>query len=569
MKKLLLVCGLVGLVAGGAMLAAGLMKVGENPAKLTWSDPEVKQALLSFAYKVYGNPQVENGRHYLSKIVFKNSGRHPVTDFAVSYKIDDYVPWTDPEVIQQIPPGFSFAALYYPKLPAQVSKLRNGTNVRFQMRFTWKEDGRPREESYSRDVLLRGANEVAYCDLPASEVESWFDLFNAAAFSMAMVTPNDPVVQLYTSEITKQAGGTTAGIAGGPAEVARLCRIAYDYMTASGLRYTGATGFPTQVGETATYVQNIRLPRDVIVNNQGLCIELTLLWCSLLEHMGVESAMVLIPGHAFVIAYSSQQGMPIEQGLPIECTAITPRAVGQETPVSFEDAVKMAAASVQKSMADGRIIILPTKQVQAMGFTPPELADVDIDKLGETLAKRIAPAPAATTPAVVVLNQAPPADGRTVPMPAPQSSLPPGYTAWAHPQGAVRVAFPAGYVSTLQPGQSAPFTLMSMVDPTTYTGCEVAQITGTQDPVQAFGFIQNYYAGMGLAVQAGGSQAMPNGAILFNGTTSSMAGVVQWMCVAKPAAGSVIFVSAGTPAQNWVMQSATIQSIITSVHFNP
>jgi hypothetical protein len=565
MNKPLFAGGLIVVVAGGALLLAGLLKVGEKPARLTWADPEVKPALMSFAYKVYGNPQVENGRHYLSKFVFKNTGEHPVADFSISYKIDDYIPWTDPEVVREVPAGFSFVALYYPKLPATVSKLRNATNTTFQVRFRWKEEGREREETFSRNLLLRGANEVAYCDLPASEVQSWFDMFNASAFSMAMITPNDPVVQRYTSEITKQAGGTTAGIAGGAGEVARLCRNIYDYMLRSDLRYTGATGFPTQVGETATYVQNIRLPRDVVVNNQGLCIELTLLWCSLLEHMGVESAMVLIPGHAFVIAYSSRQGMPIEQGVPIECTAVTPRAVGREATVSFEEAVKMATASVQRAMQDGRIIILPTQQIQAMGFTPPELAEVDLDKLGETLTKRIAaPAP---SPVVVVNNAATPGGAMPAPAPMPGATLPPGFTGWTHPQGAVAVAFPAGFQSTLQPGRPPPFTLLSMADPATYTGCEVMHITGTQDPSQALGYIRNFYGGLGLSVQVSGTQMMPNGAVMFSGMTGSFAGSTQWICVARPVPGGVVFVSAGAPPQMWQMQSGTIQSIIASVRF--
>jgi hypothetical protein len=201
MNKPLLFGGLAGIVVGGGLLVSGLLKVGSTPGKLTWTDPEVKQALMTFAYKVYGNPEVEFGRHYLSKIVFTNSGGAPVTDFSISYKLDDHIPWTDPETVREIPAGFSFAQLYYPKLPTSASKIRNATTATFQMRFRWKEGGREREETYSRNVVLRGVNEVAYCDLPASEVQSWFDMFNAAAFTMAMVTPNDPAVQLYTSEI--------------------------------------------------------------------------------------------------------------------------------------------------------------------------------------------------------------------------------------------------------------------------------------------------------------------------------------------------------------------------------
>ena len=158
-----------------------------------------------------------------------------------------------------------------------------------------------------------------------------------------MVTPNDPVVNLYTSEITRLAGGTVAGIGGGAREIGRHCRTIHEYMQATELRYTGDSGVPANFDNIATLVQTVRLPRDVIVNNQGLCVELALLWSSILEHLGVDAALVFRPGHAYVIAYSIKQGLPVGQGLPIECTAITPRAVDRDKPVPFDDAVKMAA----------------------------------------------------------------------------------------------------------------------------------------------------------------------------------------------------------------------------------
>jgi hypothetical protein len=154
-----------------------------------------------------------------------------------------------------------------------------------------------------------------------------------------------------------------------------------------------------------------------------------------------------------------------------------------------------------------------------------------------------------------------------VPTPMPGPSVPPGYIGWMHPQGAVALAFPAGYVSAMQPGLTPPFTLLSMADPATYTGCDVMHITGTQDPSQAFGYIQSYFAGLGLSLQASSSQMMPNGAVMLSGMTSSMGGATQWICVAKAVPGGVIFVSAGAPPQMWQMQSGTIQSIIASVRF--
>ncbi|MFZ5496385.1 MAG: hypothetical protein ACOZE5_13760 [Verrucomicrobiota bacterium] len=421
MKHPLVLLG--GLCTGlGALLAIlGLARVGERPARLTWSAPEVKSALMTAGYKVYGNRNIEEGRHYLSKIVFKNDGERPVTGFAISYKIDDYIEWTEPTVRREIPAGFSFVELYYPRLPAAVSQLRNAVTTTLRTRIRWTENGREREENIARDITLRAVNEIAYCDVPQSEAVLFTDYFSAAAFTMTMVTPNDPVVTLYTSEITRLAGGTTAGIAGGPDEVKRICAIIYDYMGRTGLRYVGDSGVPSNFDNIASMVQTVRLPRDVIVNNQGLCIELSLLWCSILEHLGVRSAMILVPGHAFVVAYSPDQGMPLAAGLPIECTAITPRAVGKDAPVPFAEAVQMAAQTVQHWAKDGRIIPLEVQKIQAYGFTPPELPEIDTARLAETLAARLGRGASVAMPMPADMNAAaaPAPLGDDSPAPAP------------------------------------------------------------------------------------------------------------------------------------------------------
>jgi hypothetical protein len=40
---------------------------------------------MSFGYKVYANPQIGDGRYFLSKLVLKNIGGRPIRDLTVSY----------------------------------------------------------------------------------------------------------------------------------------------------------------------------------------------------------------------------------------------------------------------------------------------------------------------------------------------------------------------------------------------------------------------------------------------------------------------------------------------------
>ena len=99
----------------------------------------------------------------------------------------------------------------------------------------------------------------------------------------------------------------------------------------------------------------------------------------------------MVPGHCYVIAYSPNTGLPLDEGIPIECTSITPQAVDKTQPVSFDDSVKMAVEETKKHLEDGRIQVLPVAQYEQLGFTPPELPDVDVTKITETLEKRLTP----------------------------------------------------------------------------------------------------------------------------------------------------------------------------------
>ena len=117
MKNLLrIAAGLFGIAGLGCL---GFYFLGPPGAgKLAWEPPVVRKSLMTFAYKVYGNPAAQNGRYFLSKIVFHNQGAAPVHDLSVSYQIPDYLPWTTPETHTEVLPGQTIVQLFYPQIPS-------------------------------------------------------------------------------------------------------------------------------------------------------------------------------------------------------------------------------------------------------------------------------------------------------------------------------------------------------------------------------------------------------------------------------------------------------------------
>src|SRR5208283_1152017 len=113
-------------------------------------------------------------------------------------------------------------------------------------------------------------------------------------------------------------------------------------------------------------------------------------WSSVMEHLGCRTTIVFRPGHAFTLVWV---GEGPNDFVPIECTAITPFAVGEKGPVPFEKAVKMAQEDLQQQRYQ---IWLNVQEYQRQGFHAPELPGFDIEKIKTILAQRSASGPPAT-----------------------------------------------------------------------------------------------------------------------------------------------------------------------------
>jgi hypothetical protein len=387
MRRLGAILGVAGLLASAILFGAWFLRQ-QGQGQLVWDRPTVKKTIQTFAYKVYGNSRLENGRYFMSKMVFRNTGKKAVTDFSVSYQIPGYIDWTTPDALPQIPPGHTVIKCFYPEFPKKVTEIKNDTPSALETKIHWNDGSGPTHEEVVRDeFIFRGVNEIEYTDLPSNEIVNWFDAWVNSNLLAAMVTPNDPVVTEYAAAITEKLGGALAGAGGDNDKIAVMAGL-YNYMIETGMRYAGGMGFPETVGDTHTIVQTVRLPRDVILSNNGLCIELTLLWASVLEHLGMDSIVFLKPGHAFIM-------VPLENELnglkfvPIECTAITPKAVERQGPVSFQKAYELALGELAKAVKEtGEYITVNPQQLQSEGIVPPELPDINIDQVKRIIASR-------------------------------------------------------------------------------------------------------------------------------------------------------------------------------------
>lgn len=550
-------------ITAGVLVLAGLASLvfyafgGSNTGKLAWDPPVVKKSLMTFAYKVYANPAAQNGRNFLSKLVFHNNGEGSVTDFSVSYQIPDYIPWTTPESQPEIPPGQTVVKLFYPQLPSKVTQLSNQTTVTLETKIHWSDKpGVVREEVIRSNVELRGVNEIEYTDLPASEIITWYDVFATSGFAAAMVTPNDPVVKEFVAEITARTGGTMAGVTNDPKEIARMMKAVYDYMCETGMRYTSDSGVPATLGDIKTFVQTVRLPRDVIITNQGLCVELALLWSSVMEHLGVRTTVIFRPGHAFTLVWYGQGPYDF---IPVECTAITPMAVGSNKFVPFNDAVNMAAEDLKKQQYQ---IWINIQQYQQQGFRPPELPSMDIDKIKNILAQR-----RRGGGRQVAQNNGgdqSQADDQANNVGGNSGPVADGFYRWTGANNLISVDIPQRWSRM----ENAPIPGMIFVaeDAQTSVGVNIFHYPSLRSPQDAMRQTsQSFLSAAGVRLKILSTQ--PKGdMVVYTGQSQTRNGVNKWVGAFRSTDAGVLGFFIGATGNNFDHNSKLIQYIISTAH---
>ncbi len=556
-----LACGAI-LFACGAGLLVIWIATAAKPGRLSWDPPTIRKSVMTFGYKVYANPQVGEGRYFLSKLVLKNTGDRPIRDLTVSYQVPDYIPWTTPEVSGELPPGTSVVALYYPKFPERITHLANQTTASLEIKLQWRDENGSEKERVLRDnFTMYGVNEIQYSDLPSDDMLTWYDQWNLAQFVVCMVTPNDPVVKEYAAAITKRLGGTLAGATQDPEQVVELMKGTYDYMRETGMRYASSEGVPVSIGDVKTLVQTVRLPRDVITSNNGLCIELAILWASILDQLGCQTYIVMRPGHAFTIVQAG------DKFYPVECTAITPKAVGATADVTFEKAMQMAMEDLQKQQFK---IFYSVQQYRSQGYASPELPDVDVDKIKGMLASREQEA----APAKQVAQNQPPQQNASEPPetqeespPAQNESPPPqeGMTHYEHSAGLVSFSYPDSWKVGQAPTQLG--ITFRVFDPSTSMGMDVVEVPNANSTSEALKTVGKAFARTGSRLHVDESKKQGDLTVVLGHTTVGSSGDVEWFGVFRPVRGGVIGVAAGSPASNFQANRPALLHLLDSVRF--
>ena len=331
--------------------------------------------IMPAAHRVYANPDAMDGKYYLFKAKITNNSSQTLEDVTVKYRIPNHIDWTELTVSGEMFPGQTLVVPCYPKFKNEITEKTTESVEKAEIEIVW--DGAEEDDIIEEDFSfkLTNRNEYVYTGIKSEEISSWADMYDNDALIACFVTPNDPVVKYYTQNLQeKLLKGEAASVTRKPEDAVRFLGGIYEATRKSHMVYSGTKGIPKSTEDVQSIVQQVRLPREVITGNTGLCIELSVLYASVLSAAGIDPIIYMVPGHAY-------PGFRMNgQYYAIEATGIGGEGLGNI--MSAEDAFKQGQKQLQEFIqmsqaGDPRYTIVDIHNVNTQGVTAMDLKDND------------------------------------------------------------------------------------------------------------------------------------------------------------------------------------------------
>ena len=370
MKNLLLPLLIV--LAGAGLLAFSFVPAGGGGGSM---DIEIEKAaaMMPAAHNVYSNELALNGKYYLFKAKLTNTTGAEIRNVKVEYRIPNYIDWTEVSSVGAMLPGQVASIRCHPKFPESVVEKTTESMEKAEIRVTW--DGASSDDIIEEEFpfKLTGRKEFKFTNIEADEIAGWGDVYDNLDLLACFVTPNDPVVQYYTQNIQEKIlKGEAASVNKKPEEAVRFLAGIYNATLLSHMVYSGTKGIPASLQDVSQFSQENRLPREVITGNTGLCLELSLLYASILSNAGLDPVIYIIPGHAY-------PGFVLNgQYYAIEATGIGGEGLGYiaSAEKAFEAGQKQLMEFMQYAQqGDPRYKLVNIHELNLQGGIPMSLKD--------------------------------------------------------------------------------------------------------------------------------------------------------------------------------------------------
>jgi len=329
-----------------------------------------KQRIMSAVYKVYGDSEARDGAYWVAKTILRNSGKAPINNLKIHYRLGEYTDMDVPEAYSLVPPGGVVVDAFYPVIKSKVAEFKTPTPLQLYIKYEYKDaNGKLYSEELTKRVEMLGINQFEFSNLNDQDrTDSWFDYFNNAPLLSAFVTRLDDPVKQFAGYVSHAAGGVAAASDNNSA--IRWLGAAYTLELANDIVYSTPSSFLTNDHSSG---QDIKYPRDVFRDKSGTCVDLAITYAALAESVGLKANLMLVPGHAFPVIR-----LPGGELFAVESTGLG----GGNQRMTFEQAAETGKKELQKYFQDGLFYFVNVEDQWSTQHVPnPELKQLGTDFL--------------------------------------------------------------------------------------------------------------------------------------------------------------------------------------------
>ena len=558
MKKILPII----LVVAGLLMAFNKPIMGLiAPAdlKIEISKPPI---IMPSIYKVYANGDALNGKYSLFKLVITNTSSTAAKNVEVTYSVSNFIESAVAEKIPLIQPGQTVVVNCYPNFPEKI--VEKMTDSKETVKIIVKgANTKTTEESFT--IAVKGRNEFMYNFMPADEIRTSGEYFDNMPLLSCLVTPNDPIIKYLTQQIQEKVlKGEAASVENKEQEGVRVLQGIYYATLVSHMVYSGTSGVPEKISDVNSIVQNIRLPREVITGKTGLCIELSLLYASIMACAGMDPVVYLVPGHAY-------PGFKMNNHYyALESTAIGGEGLGgRSTPQqALEAGMKNLNTFFERAQAgDDRYTIVDIREAIKNGAVAMELKDdIFLRQKIDEIARSFDVSNTQITPNVQAggggtTNNNGGNGGGNDDGGNSGTNVPNGYRLF---QDVVTFAYPSSWHTVPRSQYTVPQGRHVFANKSNTADVEVYSFAGYTNPQQGLESIKQWVNKFGYSLQYQ-QTGQANGYTLYRGQTTGSGGGLNWVAAFKANSNGVVGIATGANMNTGTTHEQTILKILNSL----
>lgn len=326
--------------------------------------PSVETSRISFTevfaalYKYYSNNPI-------GEIIVRNTTGKEIEKISAEITVQGYMDYpTESRVYRGVRAGDELTIKLFAVFNNKILGITEDTPMNAQIKIKYLVQGKDYELAKNASFNLYNRNAMTW-DRP-DKLSSF-------------ITPKDSVVKIFARETIQRFRHARFRFMSD--ELQSAIQI-FDTLSVYGMTYVPDPKTPfKKLSALKDSVDFIQYPRDAIRYKTGDCDDLTVLYCSLLENIGIETALVTVPGHIFMMFNT---GLPEAKGSDITDNAslLVKRGGTVWIPVettalggSFLKSWETAADQYNKSSAAGKAEIFETKKAWS-DYAPVTLEDL-------------------------------------------------------------------------------------------------------------------------------------------------------------------------------------------------